>query len=106
MALINSTICSAKFKRTVIKKHQPLLNTPFRPPPVTTEEPKNPETASIAPSTSSSEQSLKTEKIPRNIKSAFTSKTIATKWHNRASTAKPKKQSPVVTAGKDREQGL
>ncbi|KYB26722.1 leucine-rich repeat-containing protein 49 [Tribolium castaneum] len=85
------------------------------PRPVVTEkeEPKNvcvAETGSnastnTAPSTSGSDQSAKVEKT-RNIKSAVNSRTAASRWHNRAATAKPKKQSPsVTTGGKDREQG-
>ncbi|RZC42961.1 KAT8 regulatory NSL complex subunit 2 [Asbolus verrucosus] len=81
------------------------------------EEAKNPcpETASdgfsntnvTAPSTSSSDPSLRVEKNLRSVKSAVNNRAINPKWHSRASTAKTKKQgSPsVLSGGKDREQG-
>jgi leucine-rich repeat-containing protein 49 len=60
-----------------------------------------------APSTSTSDPSSKTDKIPRNVKSAANNRIFSSKLHGRASTAKPRKQCspPVLSGGKDREQG-
>lgn len=58
------------------------------------------------PSTSGSEGSSSKPRI-RNVKSATNSRSVPSKLHVRAATAKPKKQpSPApLSGGKDREQG-